>query len=70
MRCTNMKQEITPENYRAEKMARSDEIRKIISENYTAFWNVAKRLQELEQDGIKIETPFGDFVIYPKKIID
>ena len=65
-----MLQELTPENYRRQQTQKFGEIRDIITENYGVFWNVAKKLQEEESGGTKIETPFGDWTIVPNPKLD
>ena len=55
------------QKYRNEKREKMDYIRDFISERYDAFYEVAEMLSKKDESGTRIETPFGDFSIFPKK---
>ena len=55
------------QKYREEKREKMNYIRDFISERYVAFYEVAEMLLKVKEPATKIETPFGDFSIFPQK---
>ena len=53
------------QKYREERVKQLIEVREFITERYDAFYEVAEMLSKKDRSGTRIETPFGDFIIYP-----
>ena len=55
----------TPQEYRAEEVAKYQKIRELITEQFEAFWLVAELLHK-QKEATRIATPFGDWIFQPK----
>ena len=64
-----MKEEITAESYRKNKLAELETSREWINKNYQVLWDLAKEAQIVMPEPLRIKTHYGDWTFVPARKI-